>query len=37
MKNEVFDVMPVPGMYACVPLKPVLLGNHSLLLQNLAQ
>ena len=37
MKHEVFDDMRVPCMYAFVPLKSVLLGNHSLLLQNLAQ
>ena len=37
MKHEVFDDMPVLCMYACMPLKPVLLGNHSLLLQILAQ
>ena len=37
MKHEVFDDTSVPCMYAFVPLKPVLLGNYSLLLQNLAQ
>ena len=37
MKHEVFDDTPVTCMYACVPLKPMFLGNHSLLLQNLVQ
>ena len=38
MKYELFHNTPVPYMYVCVPLKPVLLGNHSLLfLQNLGQ
>ena len=38
MKFETFHDTPVPYMYACVPLKPVLVGNHSLLfLQVLAQ
>ena len=31
MKYEVFHDTLVPCMYACVPLKSVLLGNHSLL------
>ena len=28
MKYELFHDTPVPCMYVCVPLKPVLLGNH---------